>query len=125
MKSTLILTAASLLCTAHADAALRLAIRGGCPSDGATAIHLTGGAPGSTGVLFVGGQQGRSLVPRSMPCAGTTLGVSRIVYTQRLQFDREGEFSATSRNTRFCGMHFQALDIRTCETSNVASAGAR
>jgi choice-of-anchor B domain-containing protein len=100
----------------------QLSISGDCP--GPNAISLTGATPGGRVALLSARQPGSQVFPVGA-CAGTELGLGGLRILAVRNADSQGELGINpSLPATFCGNSVQALDLQSCETSNVVSIAA-
>ena len=95
-----------------------LSITGGCP--GAIQLAVSSATPSGAVAIVFSPSEGASVVPVGA-CAGTPLGLDGPSLLTVLPADGNGEVSL-DRNAPAgaCGLYLQAVDISSCETSNVA-----
>lgn len=101
-------------------AGLNLALRGTCP--GTIAFDATGATPGAKVAFVYAFGTGNQKIPNGKPCAGTTLGLNGSAKLARLvTADGNGNASFSAPvPAGACGRVFvQAIDLSTCDTSNV------
>jgi choice-of-anchor B domain-containing protein len=95
----------------------QLSISGDCP--GPNAINLTGATPGGRVALLYARQPGSQVFPVGA-CAGTELGLGGLRVLTVQNADGQGELDINPPlPAQFCGTSLQALDMQSCETSNV------
>jgi len=94
-----------------------LNVAGSCPGDAAAAIeNLT---PSSDVTVFRGTGPGQSSIP-SGPCAGVDLGIANAELIATFPADQDGAFRAEPQlGAPICGAFVQAVDLSTCDLSNV------
>ncbi len=101
-------------------AGVRLSREGACP--GRVTATVRGATPdGQVGLIYAR-NTGNFTIPPAQPCAGTQLGLGsqaiRLVATTRADGNGVAVFSGNAPAPS-CGGHLQAIDVRTCSTSNV------
>jgi probable HAF family extracellular repeat protein len=106
----------ALMWTVDDGGELMLSITGSCP--GAATIGITGATPGGT-VPLARGTPGSFIVPGGA-CAGTELGLASPRLLRTLTADGDGNINLNANlPPGACGVYLQALDLTTCDTSNV------
>jgi len=99
---------------------LNLSVSGSCP--GRMGFDASGGTPGGNVAFVYAFGTGSFKIPNGKPCAGTTLGLNSSVKLARLvAADGSGNASfGANVPPAACGRVFvQAIDLSTCNTSNV------
>ncbi|TAH36378.1 MAG: hypothetical protein EYC70_11290 [Planctomycetota bacterium] len=108
--------------TAEASGAgLSLTLAGACP--GTIGVTISGAGPGNNVALLYAFGMGSVRVPAGRPCAGTLLCLDPPVTLLAVLTANAGGMAAASGNApaAACGNVFvQAIDLGTCEISNVA-----
>lgn len=96
-----------------------LSISGACP--GPVTITVTGLTPGGSVQIWSGKAAGSTTI-NSGSCAGTTLGIAKARVLTTRQADANGNLTLRQNlNNSACERLFQALDLTTCEASNVGA----
>ena len=96
-----------------------LALFGACP--GTVSLELSNATPNGSVGLGWGTSEGSVTLP-SGPCAGTEIGLADPTLLTIVTADPEGDVSIERIvGAGACGLFLQALDVTTCEPSNVAS----
>lgn len=106
-----------ILATAQGGPRLRLS--GECP--GLLGIEITGMTPNGIIAILIGFQTGSYEIPGGA-CQGTVLGLSGqgLRIAGRVRADANGNFSSNHpAGTAACGKYLQAIDARSCGTTNV------
>lgn len=102
---------------------LSIGLTGSCPS--ALTLTVRGASRGGDVAIVRAFRTGSQVIPNGYPCAGTTLGLGNtgLDLALVLQADATGYATATRAvPADACGsVVIQALDIDTCETSNVVA----
>ncbi|HEX9792463.1 MAG TPA: DNRLRE domain-containing protein [Planctomycetota bacterium] len=102
---------------------LSLSITGPCP--GAITIDITGATPNRNVALVTATQLGAFVIPGGFPCTGTTLGLGSQNLTLRITRTASAagtiNFPATAPAAACGVLHVQAIDLTSCQTSNVVS----
>lgn len=103
-----------------AGGGVSLSREGECP--GRITATVRGATPdGQVGLIYAR-NTGNFTIPPGQPCAGTQLGLGsqaiRLVATARADGNGVAVFSGNAPAPT-CGGHIQAIDVRTCSTSNV------
>ncbi len=123
MKSGLMIAVALLGTVLSTSAASgqnpAMRVEGACP--GSLNIEVRGATPNGIIAILIGFQTGSTRIP-SGACQGTMLGLDsrglRVATIQRA--DREGTLALMPRvGPAACGKYLQAIDGRTCGTTNV------
>ena len=105
--------------TAEACEGLALTIGGQCP--GRTQIEVTGATPGGRVVILRGTGPGSSQVPGG-PCAGAPLSLAAPSLVTAVDADADGRVLLTPNlSLPACGTSMQALDMTTCDTTNLGA----
>lgn len=101
---------------------LVLSITGRCPPAGPMLLTWAGAQPGAPVVVLYASQPGQVVIPGGYACEGTTLGLSGARLTLLANGVSDGSGGRTLSvivNRRACGGVLQAVNLRTCATSNV------
>lgn len=97
-----------------------LAVTGTCP--GSITMTMNGVTPGAQVSIYSSKRAGSTTIATGS-CAGTTLDLMRARAIATGTADASGNLSVRVRlGARQCGQLMQALDLATCETSNVATS---
>lgn len=95
----------------------RIAGQGSCP--GSIDLTIDGGTPGSSVAILSAAGTGRSAIPQGV-CAGMPVGLASPQVIGVVRADGAGVIHRTlSAPPGLCGTAFQAIDLQTCQVSNV------
>jgi outer membrane protein assembly factor BamB len=95
-----------------------LGVTGTCP--GTATITVTGATPGGSIAFYASKQTGMTTIATG-ECAGTVLGLKKARLLATGTADGNGALTVRIRlNAKRCGQLFQAVDLSTCATTNVA-----
>jgi len=98
---------------------LDLSLSGNCP--GSMIVTITGATPGATVAVGIGSDMSGTTLPGGA-CAGTEIELGGIQTRRELTADGEGNVTLNATpGAGICGGLVQAVDISTCEASDVVS----
>lgn len=99
-----------------------LRVHADCPKGGPLSVAWEDATPDGYATLLFAMSQGRFVVPKQLPCAGTSmqLGSARLHVVWLGMSDGDGRQKLNATVPRdVCGGYLQLLDLTTCATSNV------